>query len=53
MVVAVDGIAAEDMRKTLQYITDTTPGKKIVLEVNRNNTLLKIQVDVAELKSGV
>jgi serine protease DegS len=52
MVVAVDGIAAEDMRKTLQYITDTAPGKKIVLEVNRNNALLRIQVDVAELKSG-
>lgn len=52
MVIAVDGILAEDMRKTLQYITETAPGKKIELEVNRNNTLLKIQVVVAELNSG-
>jgi len=52
IVVAVDGIAADDMRKTLQYITETAPGKKIELEVNRNNKLLKIQVVVAELNSG-
>ena len=50
MVVAVDGIPADDMRKTLQYITDTPPCKKIELEVNRNNRLLKIEVVVAELK---
>lgn len=52
IVVAVDGIPADDMRKTLQYITETAPGKKIELEVNRNNELLKIQVVVAELNSG-
>ncbi len=52
VVVSVDTLAANDLRKTLEFITDTLPGKSIELEVNRRNTPLKIQILVAELNSG-
>lgn len=52
IVLAVDGVAANDLRKTLEAISDTLPGKALELQINRNNSLLNISVVVAELNSG-
>lgn len=52
IVVSVNGLPANDLRKTLEFISNTLPGKTLELEVNRNNTILNIQVVVAELNVG-
>ena len=52
VVMSIDEQPANDLRKTQQYITDTLPGKTVILEVNRNNTLLQLPVVVAELETG-
>lgn len=49
IVLAVDNVAANDLRKTLEIISNTLPGKTVELQLNRNNTLIKIDVIVAEL----
>ncbi|MGO4893302.1 trypsin-like peptidase domain-containing protein [Flavobacterium sp. W21_SRS_FM6] len=50
IVVSVDTLAANDLRKTLDFISNTLPGKTMELKVNRNKTLLTIPIVVAELK---
>jgi serine protease DegS len=50
IVVSVDDVPANNLRKTLELITNTLPGKTMQLEVNRNNKLITIDIVVAELK---
>lgn len=50
IVVAVDNVPANNLRKTLELVTNTLPGKTMELQVNRNNKLITIQIVVAELQ---
>ncbi|NCP63669.1 MAG: PDZ domain-containing protein [Paraglaciecola sp.] len=52
IVLAVNDRPANNVRATLDYITDTVPGKVLELHINRNNTMLTLAVVVAELKPG-
>jgi serine protease DegS len=47
---SLNSLAANDLRKTLEFISNTLPGKTMELQVNRNNNLLSIKIVVAELR---
>ncbi|MGS2721363.1 trypsin-like peptidase domain-containing protein [Paraglaciecola aestuariivivens] len=49
VILAVDGIPADSIRKTLEYISSTRPGTQIEVEVSRNNQPIKLTMTVAEL----
>ena len=46
----MNNIPAISIRDTLDYIADTTPGSTIILEVNRDGTILKLEMLVGELQ---
>lgn len=50
LILSVNDIPAISVRDTLDYIADTTPGSTIVLEVNRDGTILKLDMVVGELQ---
>jgi serine protease DegS len=50
IVLSVNGNPASSIRDTLDYIADTEPGKTIIFEVNRDGTILKLNMIVAELQ---
>lgn len=50
VILSVNEIPANSIRETLDYITDTTPGTVITLEINRDGTIMKLDMLVAELQ---
>lgn len=50
LIQSVNEIPAIGIRDTLDYIADTSPGKILTLEVNRDGTILKLSMMVAELQ---
>tara|TARA_R110002111_G_scaffold86349_1_gene135426 strand:+ start:327 stop:1379 length:1053 start_codon:yes stop_codon:yes gene_type:complete len=50
LILSVNNIPAISIRDTLDYIADTTPGSTIILEVNRDGTILKLEMLVGELQ---
>ncbi|MEP1385955.1 MULTISPECIES: trypsin-like peptidase domain-containing protein [Paraglaciecola] len=50
LIVSVGGRPATNIRKTLDFITDTPPGTILDIEVNRDGKLLNLAMQVAELK---
>lgn len=50
LILSVNDIPAIDTRDTLDYIANTTPGTTIVFEVNRDGTILKLNLTVRELQ---
>jgi serine protease DegS len=50
LILSVNDIQANSIRDTLDYIADTTPGNTVTFEVNRDNTILKLNMVVAELQ---
>lgn len=50
LILSVNDIAAIDVRDTLDYIANTTPGTTISFEVNRDGTILKLDLIVSELQ---
>ncbi|MFT2091883.1 trypsin-like peptidase domain-containing protein [Paraglaciecola sp. 2405UD69-4] len=50
LILSVGGHPATNIRKTLDFITDTAPGTILDIEVNRNGTILNLAMQVAELK---
>jgi serine protease DegS len=50
LILSVDDIPASSIRDTLDYIADTAPGNTITFEVNRDGSILKLDLTVAELK---
>ncbi|WP_293745853.1 trypsin-like peptidase domain-containing protein [uncultured Paraglaciecola sp.] len=50
IVLSVDGTPVVSIRETLDYIANTEPGKTIIFEVNRDGTILKLNMIVAELQ---
>lgn len=48
IILAVDGIPADSIRKTLEYISGTLPGNEIEVEVSRDNQKIKLKITVAE-----
>ncbi|WP_339723436.1 trypsin-like peptidase domain-containing protein [uncultured Paraglaciecola sp.] len=50
LILSVNDIPAISIRDTLDYIADTAPGSTIVLEVNRDGTILKLDMVVGELQ---
>ncbi|MFT6988342.1 MAG: serine protease DegS [Paraglaciecola sp.] len=49
VILSVDGIPANNIRKSLEYISNTPPGKEVQLEISRNEQMLKLKMTVAEL----
>ena len=50
LVLSVNNITANRIRDTLDYIADTPPGNTVTFEVNRDGTILKLDMIVAELQ---
>ena len=50
LILSVNDIPASSIRDTLDYIADTAPGNTITFEVNRDGTILKLDMIVAELQ---
>lgn len=50
LIQSVNEIPAIGIRDTLDYIADTPPGEILTLEVNRDGTILKLSMIVAELQ---
>lgn len=50
LILSVNDIPAISIRDTLDYIADTAPGSTIVLEVNRDGTILKLDMVVGVLQ---
>jgi serine protease DegS len=50
LILSVNDIPAISIRDTLDYIADTAPGSTIVLEVNRDGTIMKLDMVVGELQ---
>ena len=50
LILSVNDIQTSSIRDTLDYIADTTPGKTVTFEVNRDGTILKLDMLVAELQ---
>lgn len=48
IILAVDGIAADSIRKTLEYISGTLPGKVLEFDISRDNKKIKLKITVAE-----
>lgn len=49
VILSVDDIPANNIRKTLEYISNTQPGKEIQLEIRRDEQRLKLKMIVDEL----
>ena len=50
LILSVDDLPANSIRDTLDYIADTAPGNTVTFEVNRDGTILRLEMTVAELK---
>jgi serine protease DegS len=50
LILSVNNIPANSIRDTLDYIADTAPGDTVILEVNRNGSIIKLDMIVAELQ---
>jgi serine protease DegS len=50
LILSVNDIPASNIRDTLDYIADTVPGNKVTFEVNRDGTVLKLDMIVGELQ---
>jgi serine protease DegS len=50
LILSVNDIPASSIRDTLDYIADTVPGNNVTFEVNRNGTVLKLDMLVGELQ---
>jgi serine protease DegS len=50
IILTVDDNQTSSIRNALDYIADTAPGQIITFEVNRDGTILKLDMIVAELK---
>lgn len=50
LILSVNDIQTSSIRDTLDYIADTAPGKTVTFEVNRDGTILKLDMLVAELQ---
>jgi serine protease DegS len=50
LILSVNDIPASNIRDTLDYIADTVPGNNVTFEVNRNGTVLKLDMLVGELQ---
>jgi len=50
LILSVNDIPANSIRDTLDYIADTVPGDTVTFEVNRDGTVLKLDMTVAELQ---
>ncbi|WP_081589053.1 trypsin-like peptidase domain-containing protein [Paraglaciecola psychrophila] len=50
LILSVNDISANSIRDTLDYIADTVPGDTVTFEVNRDGTVLKLDMLVAELQ---
>lgn len=50
LILSVNNIPAISIRGTLDYIADTAPGNSVTFEVNRDGTVLKLDMIVAELQ---
>ncbi|MFT6779297.1 MAG: serine protease DegS [Paraglaciecola sp.] len=50
LILSVNDIPANSIRDTLDYIADTVPGDTVTFEVNRDGTVLKLDMLVAELQ---
>lgn len=50
VILSVDDIPANNIRKTLKYISNTLPGKKVQLEISRDEQRLKLNMIVGELQ---
>lgn len=48
IILTVDGIAANSVRKILNVITETKPGTLLTFEVNRDNKVAKLEMTVVE-----
>lgn len=51
LILSVNDIPAISIRDTLDYIADTAPGSTVIFEVNRDGTILKLDMIVGELQS--
>ena len=49
ILLSINGQATDNVKKTLDFITETIPGTELTIEINRKNELLKLKVIVAEL----
>jgi serine protease DegS len=49
LILSVNGISANNIRDTLDYIADSTPGNYVTFEVNRDGAILILDMTVAEL----
>lgn len=49
VILSVDGNPANDLRKTLGYISNTLPGKEMELEISRGEQRLRLKMIVGEL----
>jgi serine protease DegS len=50
LILSVNDIPANSIRDTLDYIADTSPGSTVTFEVNREGTIVKLDMIVAELQ---
>jgi serine protease DegS len=50
LILSVNDIPASSIRDTLDYIADTVPGNTVTFEVNRDGTVLKLDMLVGELQ---
>jgi serine protease DegS len=50
LILSVNNIPAISIRDTLDYIADTAPGSTIIIEVNRDGSILKLDMIVGELQ---
>jgi serine protease DegS len=50
LILSVNDIPASSIRDTLDYIADTVPGDTVTFEVNRDGTVLKLDMLVGELQ---
>jgi serine protease DegS len=50
LILSVNDIPAISIRDTLDFIADSTPGNTVTFEVNRDGTILKLDMVVAELQ---
>ncbi|MFT5837626.1 MAG: serine protease DegS [Flavobacteriales bacterium] len=49
LILSVNGISANNIRDTLDYIADSKPGNYVTFEVNRDGAILILDMTVAEL----
>jgi serine protease DegS len=51
IILSINGQATDNIKKTLDFITETIPGTELSLEISRKNELLTLKVVVAKLSA--